>query len=248
MNTTTETRFCIDKYGSGYDEDFELTDNNGRKLYDGFRFGFSHNWDNELVVMFMLGSPFWLPHAPKRIGDSFLFIPRLNKHDEISWQKGTGIPPSDVFLKLLNANIFLFPMTQVELLWQELEWNPSELQSVAHLSQQDAFLIWLISSGFQETLPIFNQRDFLKKLSLSIVAEIPDRKPTVKQILTDVEQGRFRINTNRIHELPGGDIVTAYLDTPAQNIIEWNAISFNESPICQITHQIGLKLVPSLTP
>ena len=248
MNTSTEIGFCLDKYGSGYDEDTEITDTIGRKLYDGYRFGFAHHWDNELMVMFMLGSPFWLPHAPKRIGDSFLFIPRFNKHDELVWQRGSGIPPSDVFLKLLNGNIFLYSKTQVEMLWHELEWNTSELQSIALLSHQDAFLVWLISSGFQETPPIFNQKDFLKKLSSSIVAEIPDRKPTVKQILTDVEQGQFQIDTDRIHEQPGSDVVTAYLDTPAQNIIEWSAVSFNESPICQITHQIGLKLVPSLTP
>lgn len=153
-------------------------------------------------------------HTLRRSGEFILLFPKVTNSRV------------EIYLKLLKGIILVWPLKDLERLWEKLRYDAKEFNSIKLASSDELFLIWLISSQYNSVLSL-EISSMASLVANNILAEDPEGSLSIKEIIDQLRKGKILLNSVSFIDKPDKKIVTAYINGVDGLTIEWKAISFD---------------------
>lgn len=205
----------IDFFERGYDEKIKISLSTAKVLFSGYCDSLVTSKNNEIEFQLNFGQHgHTFNHILRRSGDYVVLVPSVAKEYL-----------SNFFtLRIQGAIIFRFE--DATKIWTLLRYDPTELNNLVPIKKEEWMLFWLLNiPAILNNLSVEELATWILK---RIVAEEPENKPNVKEIIRWLLSGEGEFLNNSISRSNELKPVIAYINETTEGLFEWHALDASD--------------------
>ncbi|WP_068716754.1 hypothetical protein [Vibrio tritonius] len=196
--------------GDDYDQTLDLQ-SFGLNVFNGVADDLVTSVNGELQVRLNFNGDIGYLHNLRIANDVVVFVPVISDIE------------IEGYLSSSNSFILICSLKELKEFWSALRYEPSELEELQQATQNDLFLLWLISSGTKSLMSL-RMESLVDSLLKNIIAESADGSPSVQEVIQSIYTGDKTLELIDTSNFSFKETITVFIDEDNGEIIEWNAL------------------------